>query len=227
MGIRLPILSRLVITAVFAVSALAGSIASSSANDGLSSPFFGNHSAGKRGPWAVMIFGGRLTENELADIIIPKSDKGSRWTDTYFIGGALSKEVFRWEGFSVELEGGLGYQFGDFQNVDNSAAHVWGATYFRYDDFPWNHFVHTSMAISVGLNYISDETALENDQTKGGDGRTEKLLHYLSPEITFAHPDSLEHEVVVRLHHRSSADGVFGCKGCGSNIVTLGYRYRF
>ena len=40
---------------------------------------------------------------------------------------------------------------------DNSAAHVWGATYFRYDDFPWNHLVHTSMAISVGLNYISDE----------------------------------------------------------------------
>ena len=117
MRIRLPILSKFVFAVFFASVTLAASLAPVQASAGLSSPFFGNHSGGKRGPWGLMIFGGRLTENELADIIIPKSDKGSRWTDTYFIGGALSKEVYRWEGFSVELEGGLGYQFGEFQNV--------------------------------------------------------------------------------------------------------------
>jgi len=223
MRIRLPIALKLVFTLTFAALTMAGTPVN--ANDGLTSPFFGNHSGGKRGPWAVMIFGGQLTENELADIIIPKSDRGSRFTDTSFIGATLSKEVYRWEGLSVELEGGLGYQFGDFNGLDNDAAQVWGAAYFRYDDFPWNHFIHTSMAVSVGLNLISEKTAFENDETKDGD--TVKILHYFSPEITFSLPDKLEHEVVVRLHHRSGANGVFGCGGCGSNFVTLGYRYRF
>ncbi|MDD9908959.1 MAG: hypothetical protein OXR62_04630 [Ahrensia sp.] len=227
MANRLPRIGALLAALVLALVATFASTSTASAESGLSSPFFGNHAGGKRGPWAVMIFGGQLTENELADIIIPKSDKGSRFTDTSFIGGALSKEIFRYEGLSVELEGGLGYQFGDFQGVDNSAAHVWGAAYFRYDDFPWNHIVHTSVAGSIGLNYISDRTALENDQTKGGDGRTVKVLHYFSPEITFSHPDYLQHELVFRVHHRSSASGVFGCNGCGSNIVTVGYRHRF
>lgn len=190
------------------------------ANDDLTSPFFAGSGDGK---WAVMVFGGQLTENELAGILIPR--RGGRFTDTSFVGATLSREVFRWEGFSIELEAGAGYQFGDFRGVDNDGGQVWGAAYARYDDFPWNHLVKTSVAASVGLNYAFEKTAFENYETKNGN--TVKLLHYFSPEITFAHPDSPENEIVVRLHHRSSASGFFGCDGCGSNFVTLGYRRRF
>lgn len=193
-----------------------------SGSDDLSSPFFSGEGDGK---WAAMIFGGQLTENELADIIVPDPDRGARFTDTSFIGAALSREIYRWHGFSVELEGGAGYQFGDFRGVDNSSGQVWGAAYFRYDYFPWNHLIHTSVAGSVGLNYAFRETAFENYETKVG--TTEKILHYFSPEIAFSLPDRREHELVIRLHHRSSANGAFGCDGCGSNFVTLGYRHRF
>ena len=188
----------------------------------LSSPYFDGKP--DRGLWSVMIFGGQLTENELADIIIPT--EGSNFTDTSFIGAALSKEVWRWKGFSIEAEGGIGYQFGDFRGQDNSAFQAWGALYGRYDAFPWNHIIHTSIAGSIGLNYISDKTVFENNEVPGN-GRTKNILHYFSPEIAFALPDNLNRELVFRLHHRSGASGAFGCDGCGSNFVTVGYRHRF
>lgn len=190
----------------------------------LESPWFGNDSSGRRGPWSVMVFGGPLSEGELSDIIIPSS-KGMTMTDTGFIGAAVSKEVWRWKGLSVELEGGVGYQFGDFNGVDNSAAQVWGAAYAKYDDFPWNHFIHTSIGGSVGINITSDKTAFENAETKNGD--TVNLLHYFSPEISFALPSNLNNELVLRLHHRSSASGAFGCEGCGANFITVGIRRHF
>ncbi len=187
------------------------------ADDGLSSPFFDGTGDGK---WAATLFVGQLTENELSEIIIPR---GTTFTKTSFIGGALSREIYRWHGFSVEAEAGLGYQFGGGSGQD--AGHVWGALYGRYNDFPWNDYVKTSVAISVGLNYMTDETDFENAETNDGDA--EKLLHYLSPEITFAMPENENQEFVLRLHHRSSASGFFGCEGCGSNIIAFGFRQRF
>ncbi|WP_050786153.1 hypothetical protein [Ahrensia sp. R2A130] len=188
----------------------------------LSSPYFDNKP--DRGLWSVMIFGGQLTENELSDIVVPT--EGANFTDTSFIGAALNKEVWRWKGFSVEAEGGIGYQFGDFRGQDNSSFQAWGALYGRYDAFPWNHIIHTSIAGSIGLNYTSEKTAFENFETPGA-GQTKNILHYFSPEIAFSLPSDLNKEVVFRLHHRSGASGAFGCDGCGSNFVTVGYRHRF
>lgn len=176
--------------------------------------------------WSVMLFGGPMVEQELAGIIFPSD--GIEPTGTTFVGAALSKRVYEFDqpyltGFSIELEGGVGYQFGD---SEDEAAQVWGAAYLRYDAFPWNHIVRTSVAGSVGLNYISEKTAFENEETKG-DGKTKHVLHYFSPEITFSAPDNPDDELVLRLHHRSSASGAFGCEGCGSNYITFGYRKRF
>ena len=209
--------SYLVWFVVFSVTILSSVTTSANANDGLSSPFFDGTGDGK---WAATIFAGQLTENELSEIIIPR---GITFTDTSFVGGALSREIYRWNGFSVEAEAGVGVQFGG--GSGQNAGHFWGALYGRYNDFPWNDYVKTSVAISVGLNYMTAETDFENSETS--DGNTEKLLHYLSPEVTFALPENENQEFVVRLHHRSSADGFFGCQGCGSNIVLFGFRHRF
>jgi len=187
------------------------------ASDELSSPFFNGTGDGK---WATTLFVGQLTENELAEIVFPQD---VTFTSTTFVGAALSRELYRWKGFSIEAEGGLGYQFGG--GSDESAGHVWGALYGRYDAFPWNHVVHTSVAGSIGLSYITQQTAFENSETNDGD--TKQLLHYFSPEITFALPDHRDKELVLRLHHRSGANGAFGCDGCGSNIISFGFRKRF
>ena len=204
-----------ILVVVFTVFGI--SIVPAQSDDGLSSPFFDGTGDGK---WAATLFVGQLTENELSEIIIPR---GTTFTKTSFAGGALSREIYRWHGFSVEAEAGAGFQFGG--GSGQTAGHVWGALYGRYNDFPWNDYVKTSVAISVGLNYMTDETDFENQETAVGD--TEKLLHYLSPEVTFAMPDNENQEFVVRLHHRSSADGFFGCDGCGSNIIAFGFRQRF
>ena len=170
------------------------------------------------GKWAATVFLGVLSRGELADIIVPDFDKG--FEDTGFIGGALSREVARWRGLSIELEGGAGAQFGD-----NATGQVWAASYLRYDRFPWDRYIHTSIATSIGVNYAFNRTDFEIAETT--QGRSQKLLHYFSPEITFALPEARENELVFRVHHRSSFAGAFGCDGCGSNVVTVGFRKRF
>lgn len=172
--------------------------------------------------WKAMIFGGRLSEHEIAGIINPT--KPPSYTRANFVGLALSREVYRWKGFSIDLEGGIGYQFAPSSD-NNSTGHVWGAAYLRYNDFPWNHIVHTSVAGSVGLNYVNRITRFETDETTSG--QPQKLLHYFSPEIAFSLPERRDLELVLRIHHRSSAKGVFGCGGCGSNIPTIGLRKAF
>ena len=171
-----------------------------------------------KGKWAATVFLGILSEGELADIIIPDPNVG--FEDTGFVGFALSREIARWHGFSIELEGGLGGQFGD-----NATGQVWAASYLRYDRFPWDDYIHTSIAASVGVNYAFRNTAFEIAETT--EGSAKKLLHYFSPEVTFALPDRKENELVFRVHHRSSFAGAFGCDGCGSNVVTVGFRKRF
>ena len=175
--------------------------------------------------WAVMMFAGPLVEQELSGIVFPAN--GIDVTDTRFGGVSVSKRVYEFDhplltGFSLEAEVGAGYQSG---GSNNDAAQVWGAVYMRYDAFPWNNFIKTTFAGSVGLNYITKKTEFENNETRNGN--TKKLLHYFSPEITFAAPSRPDDEFVMRLHHRSGASGLFGCEGCGSNFITFGYRKRF
>jgi hypothetical protein len=52
------------------------------------------------------------------------------------------------------------------------------------------------------------------------------LQHYLSPEIAFSWPDKPEDELFIRIHHRSTGYGLFWDTSTGSNIVSVGLRFR-
>src|SRR5450759_3222178 len=67
---------------------------------------------------------------------------------------------------------------------------------------------------------------LPPSETYPGDP-TSHLLHYFSPEITFALPEFKQHELLIRYHHRSGVFGTFNGVWGGSNVIALGYRYRF
>ena len=127
---------------------------------------------------------------------------------------------------SAELEAGVGQRFGELH-----ATELWGALYVRWHAFPWNHFLRTTIAVSTGLNYATKVEELERKRDDFGNGS--RLLHYLSPEITFALPDQENWEVVLRYHHRSGGGGILGeyrvFNGVtgGSNHATVGVRYRF
>lgn len=126
------------------------------------------------------------------------------YEDSFLLSAAASRRVLTvGEWASAELEAGIGQRFGDMH-----ATELWGAIYLRWHAFPWNNYIKTTVAISTGLNYattIDERERVRDDALKGS-----RLLHYLSPEVTFALPDQENWELVFRMHHRSGGGAVFG-----------------
>ena len=151
-----------------------------------------------------------------------------QWRNSGFVGATFSRPVLSYGGlFAVDLEIGLGKRYGAL-----SSAETWGAVYFRWTKFPWNHIVRTSVAVSTGLNYAFGSDAIEVARMGNG-GRGSKLLHFLSPEITFGLPDRPDVDLFLRLHHRSGGKNIFGPKSIfksadgGAQYGSIGVRKRF
>lgn len=150
------------------------------------------------------------------------------WQDSYLVAGAFSRRVATIGGVvDIELEAGAAKRFGDMQ-----AFEFWGAIYARWTEFPWNHYLKTTLAISTGLSYATEIEELELIRGKSTESGS-RLLHYLSPEVTFALPSMQNLELVLRYHHRSGGAGLFGGLSIfndvsgGANHGTVGLRYRF
>lgn len=149
------------------------------------------------------------------------------YKDSFLLSGTASRRVMDIGGWvSAELEAGVAQRFGDMH-----ATEFWGALYLRWHAFPWNDYVRTSFALSTGLSYA---TKVEYwDRMGDRERKGHNLLHYLSPELTFALPKYDAWELVLRYHHRSGGGNIFGdtalFKGVtgASNHVTIGVRYRF
>lgn len=168
-------------------------------------------------------FSGGLTP-DAGDYVAPWN---YNFEDAFLLSGSFSRRVLTvgsW--FSAEVEAGIGQRFGDMH-----ATELWGAVYLRWHAFPWNDYLRTTVAISTGLNYATHIDKFERSRDDNGNGS--KLLHYLSPEITFALPDYDEWELVLRYHHRSGGGNVFGDSALfngvtgASNFPTIGIRHRF
>ena len=172
--------------------------------------------------WSILLFGGQLSGNAFGRTLNPTSQ--AKRLDIYFTGAALNRRLFSGNYFDIEAEGGAGYQYSSTVS-GNDSPQVWGALYLRYKYFPWNKFVHTTIAMNTGFSYSFKETAFEAAEGRA-DG-TRRLLHYLAPEITFSHPKHRDWELVFRLHHRSGIYGLLGCGSCGTNFVTVGVRKHF
>ena len=170
--------------------------------------------------FSAMVFVGPLVSARLGKIAALDIENGL--SPAFFAGGAASYELARWKGFSLEAEAGLGALIGSTEGT--STPHFWSAAFLRYDRFPWNHRLRTTVAASTGASYSLRPSVAE---MTGRERRTRRWLHYLAPEITFARPDAPDRELVLRLHHRSSAFGLFGCDACALNVLTLGLRSRF
>jgi hypothetical protein len=132
-----------------------------------------------------------------------------------FPWGAISRSVIEFDRFAkIEIEAGVGQRFGSLHQSE-----AWTALYVRWTYFPWNSFLRTSIAVSTGLSYASAVTPYELSEAV--DGKGTRLLHYFSPEITFALPSWGETELVFRVHHRSGGGEYFG-----SNFPVYGSLFR-
>ena len=98
----------------------------------------------------------------------------------------MSRKLARlYRHFTLEGELGLAARFGD-----NEAGEGWAAIYLRFDGFPWNNRIRTTVGISTGLDYLSNLPPAETSPDGEPEDHTSHVLHYLSPEITFALPNT-------------------------------------
>jgi hypothetical protein len=174
------------------------------------------------GDCAIVVYAGRQVQTDLEDIIFkPVAPWSWEMGNSGIVATAISRRLATLFGvIDLEPELGVAKRFGN-----TSEAELWGALYFRFTAFPWNDIVFTTVALSTGVNYatgISDwERAISRPSSKGS-----QVLHYFSPEITFASPAYRSLELVFRMHHRSGVYGLFS-EASGSQYITAGFRWRF
>ena len=175
------------------------------------------------GDCAVAVYGGTYVENSMERILLTDPEPPWTWDyrDDHILALTLSRQVATLgRGFTVEAEVGLGKRFGR-----QSETEVWGAAYLRYRSFPWDRFLVTSVAVSTGLNYASDISDVERNRARDDTG--DRLMHFFSPEITFALPEAPDREILFRLHHRSGVFGLVSDAWGGVQYGSIGIRYRF
>jgi hypothetical protein len=124
------------------------------------------------------------------------------------------------EHLMIEGELGLSGRFGD-----ESLGEAWTGLYLRYDGFPWNEKIYTTLAVNTGLSLLTTESDFERGRDENHKNAT--LLHYMGPEITFADPANKNLELLVRFHHRSGVFGLFDGVVSGSTFISSGVRVRF
>jgi hypothetical protein len=177
------------------------------------------------------IYGGPFIESNMSSILgldgyTPpwKVDPGAGG----IIAGTLGRRVATlWGVIDVEPEIGIAKRLGNMDQVE-----IWAAIFFRWTKFPWNDVIYTTVAASTGLNYAIGVSEIERERANNG-LKGSKLLHFFSPEITFAMPEHKDLEVLFRFHHRSGGkeifcgSEVFNCASGGAHYATVGVRYRF
>jgi hypothetical protein len=178
-------------------------------------------------PGSISVFGGiSVGESSFSELLIDYDNIDSDEVgEGGFVGAAISRQLVRfWDYFWLEAEAGAGFQFESGR--DYYSPQAWGAIYVRYDGFPWNDVLRTSVGISTGLNLVADIPPSETNYGTKSIPDEAVLQHYLSPEIAFSWPDKPEDELFIRIHHRSTGYGLFWDTSTGSNIVSVGLRFR-
>jgi len=186
--------------------------------------------AGTKGdPNAVTLMVGRAVDTDFTDIFL--EPWAVDFVDLTVVGAAISTRLGTvneltasdhggiGDDLSIDFEAGTSYRFGE-----ESMGEFWGALYLRYDGFPWNDTIYTTVAANVGLSYITETSEFERSRANG---QSSQVLHYLAPEITFADPDNKNVEFLIKLHHRSGIFGLIDDVSGGSTFVTAGIRFRF
>ena len=163
---------------------------------------------------------GRYVETSMSDIFFDPQPDPWNWEygDITFASMTFGRKFADYGRYlSFEPEVGVGRRFEDADEYE-----LWGALYMRWNPFIWDHIVDTSIAVSTGVSYATDNNELEEDRARSN----ATWLHYFSPEITFAPPGDSSLSFVIRLHHRSGAGGLFGESG-GFQYLMFGLRAHF
>jgi len=167
--------------------------------------------------WAATGYVAWLSGDQLGDMLLFNAELSSNkvWV------AALSRRLTTfWRDVDFEVEGQIGKHAGPDQ-------HHWEVTALadlRWNRFYWDNTIDTSAAVGMGLSYAGELPAFEVAEH----GSSNQLLAYIMFEFAFSLPKYPQWALVTRIHHRSSAYGIFedDIEGA-SNALGVGIKYRF
>lgn len=200
----------------FACRICRGLVIAASVGSFLLLPAQGAYGTETGSPWSVFAYGGKWTDTRFVHVIRGKTE----FRGSYVWVTGVSRKIYDFHEY-------LGME-GELNIAKNSGLqNHWefnGAVILRWNAFPWDRYVNTSLAYGLGLSHALERPPIEEEPHR----RAARTIVFMPAELTFAPPESRESpwEVIVRIHHRSGAFGVVKDAG-GSNFVTLGLRYRF
>lgn len=181
-------------------------------------------------PWSVLLYVGGTTKTQLGQIIRGKYDSAHETIYSAELSYALNQEnlirkIFQPIANVVEFGNNVAYRVEQGENANKYYEYD---TYLmlRWTNFPWNKYVTTTFGAGEGLSYVNEIPRVEAEGNETSHD-LRRLLNYLVFEATFAVPSHPEWQIVARIHHRSTAYGVFGNSNAGTNNVGLGLRYYF
>jgi hypothetical protein len=164
-------------------------------------------------PNALLVFGGWATAENWDDIVVAPHE--IEFADSQLLGVAYSREVWRpFESLSFEVEA-------------QAVKHLGDQTHWEFN-LPlgvarWRPLeaVDASVAFALGLSLATETPALEVEL----EGDSQAVMTYWAIEVETA--TALEDvRLVGRIHHRSTAYGVFGEDG-GLNSLVIGLRKKW
>ena len=168
--------------------------------------------------YALTLYLGKYSDDRLGDVLLSKPVD---FYDSYLATIALSK-VFKLQNPSHqwEVEAQLAKHYRSQDHLEFNLL----ATY-RWNRFPWNDYLPTTLAIGDGLSYASEIPELEaSSPTNVGATR---LLNYIMVEMSVAPPFAEDWALIARVHHRSGVYGLFNDVEGGSNVVAAGIKFHF
>jgi len=165
-------------------------------------------------PSAIAVFGGLMTDNKWEDALAPWN---LDFRDSTFVGLAASHVIGRFDRrLGFEIEGQVIRHFGDQDHWEFNLPIIG-----RWEAFPWDEVVDTSLAFGVGPSYASEKPKVE----VANEGDSQRWLVYWMMELELGPPDK-GWSALFRLHHRSEAVGLVADEG-GSNALVIGLKQRF
>lgn len=175
-------------------------------------------------PWSIFLYHGTLSETDLVDVLALNGRTGLETINSLEVEYELAPQNILRHYFepiisTISFANNVSY-------IDDPA----GAIYeydpfllFQWKHFPWDKYVINTFGIGWGVSYDSRVSTWEKHDADN----TKKLLNYLAFETSFALPTYPKLQLVLRLHHRSGAFGLYGADNAGSNFIGAGLRYSF
>ena len=164
--------------------------------------------------WFLTAYAGAHAQDDFQDVVTFQP----KFEDNAYVGVvALAREFWHYKKYlSFELEGQVAKHF----NTDTQWEFV-GVLIGRWNYFPWDQYVDTSLAVGDGISYYTDVSEVEKED----DEDAQRALNYLLVEVALGLPEYPRWDLVFRIHHRSSVFGLVGA--AGSNFVCAGIKFGF